>query len=63
MKEYITYILFFILVVGESSSVKANPVDKVFNKGKELVSNVKLNKKTIEPFLEANKISGKKITV
>ena len=56
MKKYITYILFFILIVGESSSVKANPVDKVFNKGKELVSNVKLSKKTIEPFLEANNI-------
>jgi S1-C subfamily serine protease len=56
MKKYITYILFFILVIGGSSSVKANSLDKVFNKGKELVSNVKLNKKTIEPFLEANNI-------
>jgi len=56
MKKYITYILFFIFVIGGSSSVKANPLDKAFNKGKELVSNVKLSKKSIEPFLETNNI-------
>ena len=56
MKKYLTYILFFILFVGGSNSVKANPLDKAFDKGKELVSNVKLRKKSIEPFLEANNI-------
>ena len=56
MKKYLTYILFFILFVGGSNSAKANPLDKAFDKGKELVSNVKLSKKSIEPFLEANNI-------
>lgn len=56
MKKYIAYILFFILFVGGSNPAKANPLDKAFNKGKELVSNVKLSKKSIEPFLEANNI-------
>ena len=56
MKKHLTYILFFILFVGGSNSAKANPLDKAFDKGKELVSNVKLSKKSIEPFLEANNI-------